>query len=150
MKTRMTFLIVVFLFLWIIAVLGGAGAILSVVFAEIGDGDVYNGLVHDVHRNSSFFNSSDQTINSILVIPQYFFKTYSGQWGWGNMFLGFLGFLSLLLVFPSPVYFEDRKLSAFIFGVFGFLYTSYWAFTTIFVVINLISGERLTEVYTWG
>lgn len=152
MKTKITPFLVIFFFFWIVALIGGVGAILTVAGAEIGDGDAYNGVFHEVHRNSSFFNSSNQTINSLLVVPQYFFGTYNGQWGMWNIFLGFLSFLVLLSIFPLFLFFkeENKKLNAFIFGVFGFLYTSYWLFATVFVVIRLISGERITEVYTWS
>jgi len=158
MKIRITFIQVLFIVLWFVSAIGAGIATLNVVGSIVGDGDVYNGVVHEVDRNPHFFESSNPTINSLLAVPRYFFKVYfsddpifTDHYGTGNIFLGFLSLLVLIACLPFiGLKYNEYKTKNVIIGILMFLYTSYWAFVTVFTLVNLIGGTSFTETFTWS
>lgn len=150
MKNLLTILV-------IISIIGTITVTLSLTISTIADGDVNHGRVTNIHRNENFFTSNSIALNSILILPRYFFKVTQNPYkietntemekeGYGglNLFIGLLAVI--LLIFASLVYNHGG-----IFGkIFSLSYTFYWAIVTIFMYGHFFSGIFLFTSNTWG
>jgi Mn2+/Fe2+ NRAMP family transporter len=135
---------------------GGCSSFLNSVGVGIGDGDTYNGVVHEVNRNPDFFKSENKVINTILILPGWFNKVYYDH-GYNNDSYGFVnqtcGLLCLLLLIYCVVIKIDNEKhteSLDIYRILAWIYIIYWSMPTIWMIYQWGRGMSLTTQSTWS
>lgn len=157
-------------FLIFVSFFGGCTSCLNSVGSVFDGEPTGSGGVSEIHRNSSFFNSDNELLNSILVLPRWFNQVseeeYYGNFGSDTGYKDFnqsIGLISLLLLFVAIFYalsfvenrekvdikFYQHKWFRITFVTIAWLYILYWVIPTLWIVYQWTNGIRMMETSVW-